>query len=89
MRSLRAWLLRLAGSFRRERREQELAEELRSHVELHIEDNLRRGMSPEEARRAALIKLGGVESIKGLYRERRGLPAGMIEKLRQIPCKQL
>jgi len=74
LRGLRAWLLRLAGSFHRERSEQELAEELRSHVELHVEDNLRRGMSPEEARRAALIKLGGVESIKGLYRERRGLP---------------
>jgi putative ABC transport system permease protein len=71
---LRAWLLRLAGSFRKERREQELAEELRSHLQLHMDENLRAGLSAEQARRDALIKLGGVEPTKELYRERRGLP---------------
>ena len=74
MRSLRAWLLRLAGSFRRERREQELAEELRSHLQILIDENARAGMSPVQARRDALIKLGGIEPAKELYRERRGLP---------------
>ena len=74
MRSLRAWLLRLAGSFSRERREQELAEELRSHLQIHIDENVRAGMSPVQARRDALIKLGGIEPAKELYRERRGLP---------------
>src|ERR1700694_4686748 len=73
LRSLRAWLLRLAGSFSRERREQELAEELRSHLQIHIDENVRAGMSPVQARRDALIKLGGIEPAKELYRERRGL----------------
>ena len=74
MRELRAWLVRWGGMFGRERREQELAEELESHVQFHIEDNIRAGMSPEEARRQALLKLGGLEQAKELYRERRGLP---------------
>jgi predicted permease len=42
---------------------------------MHIEDNLRLGMTPEEARRQALIKLGGIESTKEAYRDQRGLPA--------------
>ncbi len=51
--------------------EQDLAAELDCHLEMHIADNLRAGMTPEEARRQALIKLGGVEQTKELYRERR------------------
>src|SRR2546427_11809761 len=74
MRQLRAWFLRLAGLFNKERRDRELAEELESHLEMHMEDNLRRGMAPEEARREALIKLGGIEQTKESYRDRRGLP---------------
>ncbi len=75
MRTLRAWLLRLGGLFGEERHERELAEEMESHLQMHIDDNLRAGMTPLEARRAALIKLGGLESTKEIYRERRGLPA--------------
>lgn len=74
MNRLRGWLSRLGGFFGRERRERELAAEMDSHLQLHIEDNLRAGMSTEEARRQALIKLGGVEQTKELYRDRRGLP---------------
>jgi putative ABC transport system permease protein len=74
MRPLRAWLIRLAGLFGKRRRERELAEELESHLQMHIEDNLRSGMTPEEARRQALIKLGGLEQTKEIYRDRRGLP---------------
>jgi len=74
VRHLRAWLLRFAGLFRKNRREQEFAAEMHSHLQMHIEDNLRAGMSPEEARRNALIKLGGIEQTKELYRERSGLP---------------
>src|SRR5205807_3542149 len=48
--------------------------ELESHLRLHIEDNLRSGMSQREARRQALLKLGGLEATKEIYRERRGLP---------------
>src|SRR5436309_12123730 len=81
MRRLRAWFLRLAGLFNKERRDRELAEELESHLQMHIEDNLRRCMTPEEARREALIKLGGIEQTKESYRDRRGLP--MLETLMQ------
>ena len=81
MRRLRAWLVRLTGLFTKRRRERELAEELESHLQMHIEDNLRAGMSPAEARRQALIKLGGLEQAKENYRDRRGLP--MIETLIQ------
>jgi len=81
MRQLRGWLVRLFGLFSRNRREREFAEELESHLAFHIEDNLRAGMSPEEARRLALIKLGGVTWTQELHREQRGLP--MLETLWQ------
>ena len=74
MRALRAWLLRFGGLFARQRRDRELADEMESHLQMHIEDNLARGMTPAEARRQAVIKLGGVEQTKESYRERRGLP---------------
>jgi predicted permease len=74
MKSLRGMFMRLGGLFGKERRDRELGEELESHLEMHIADNLRAGMTPEEARRDALIKLGGVEQTKENYRERRGLP---------------
>ncbi|PYQ21061.1 MAG: hypothetical protein DMF79_08980, partial [Acidobacteria bacterium] len=70
----RAFWVRALGFLDRERREREFAEELASHLDMHVEDNLRAGMAPEEARRAALLKLGGVEQVKELHRERRGLP---------------
>jgi len=79
VRQLRGWLMRLFGLFHRNRREREFAEELESHLAMHIEDNLRARMSPEEARRVALIKLGGVTQVQELHRERRGLP--MLETL--------
>jgi predicted permease len=81
MRRLRAWLLRLLGTFTSGQRERELAAELESNLALHIEDNIRSGLPPDEARRQALIRLGGVEQTKESYRERRGLPS--LETLRQ------
>src|SRR5438132_1586661 len=81
MKWLRGFLFRLGGLFRRERRERELAAEMESHLQMHIEDNLRSGMSHGAARREALMKLGGVEQTKEMVRERRGLP--MLEVLLQ------
>jgi predicted permease len=75
LRRLRAWVVRLGGLFDKERRERELAEELESHRQMQVEANLRSGMTPEEARRQAAIKLGGVEAAKEEYRDRRGVPA--------------
>jgi hypothetical protein len=75
MRRLKAWFLRLGGLFGRERRDREFTEEMDSHLQMHTEDNLRAGMTPEEARRNALIKLGGVAQTQENYRERRGMPA--------------
>lgn len=73
MKRLRAWVIRLSGLFRTSRQtgrqERELAEEMESHLQLHIEDNLRSGMTPEQARRDAVLKLGGVEQTT---RYRRG-----------------
>jgi predicted permease len=79
IRQLRAWLVRLAGIFGRDARQRELAEELESHLQMHIEDNIRAGLSPEEARRQALIKLGGVQQTKERFRRQSGVP--MLEDL--------
>jgi macrolide transport system ATP-binding/permease protein len=68
MRRLRAWFSRLGAVFGRRRRDRELSAEMESHLQLHIEDNLRSGMTPQEARRQALLKLGGVEQTKEDYR---------------------
>jgi putative ABC transport system permease protein len=81
MKWLRSWFVRLGELFQRNRRERELAAEMESHLQLHIEDNVRAGMSAPAARRQALIKLGGLEQAKEMVRERRGLP--ILEVLAQ------
>ena len=43
---LRAWLLRCKGLFSKDARERELADELESQLQMHIDDNIRAGMSP-------------------------------------------
>ncbi len=74
MRVLRAWLFRVAGFLRPGRGEREFSDELQSHLDLHIADNLRAGMTPLEARRQALVKLGSVASVSEAHRDRRGVP---------------
>src|SRR4029434_4290993 len=74
MRRFREWIVRFGGLFNKQRRDQELDEEIESHIQMHTEDNLRLGMTPEEARREAMIKLGGIESTKEAWRDQRGLP---------------
>ena len=69
MKTLWRWWARLTGLFRKNSREQDMAQEFASALEMHIEDNIRAGMSPEEARRAALVKFGGVEAAKESVRE--------------------
>ena len=74
MTPLKVWITRALSLFRRDRLDRELTDELDSHVQLHIDDNLRLGMSADEARRQALLKLGGVDQVTETYRGRRGLP---------------
>ena len=66
---LRDLAVRLMNLFRRDRLERELDAELRAYLELDVEENIRRGMAPQEARRTALARLGGVEMVKDQCRD--------------------
>jgi predicted permease len=70
---LRVFIHRLLGLFLKRKLDQELEDEIRAHLDMQIEDNLRQGMSPDEARYHALRKFGGVEQVKESYRDRRSL----------------
>jgi predicted permease len=69
MRRLRTLWTRISRTFSNTRESVELNEELESHLQMHIEDNVRAGISEPEARR-----LGGLEQTKQAYRQRQGLP---------------
>jgi predicted permease len=56
--------LRLRSLFRRQTVDRELNEELHYHVDLQTEENITKGMTPQEARRRARIELGGIEQVK-------------------------
>jgi putative ABC transport system permease protein len=81
MRTLRALLVRLGGAFGKPRRDRELTDEIESHLQLHIDDGLRAGLTLDEARRHAARQFGGREATKERYRDRRGLP--VVETLVQ------
>ncbi len=72
MQTIRAFIVRLFNLFRKRRQDREFAEEMESHLAMHIEDNLRSGMSPEEARRNALLKLGGMDQTYEECRDKLG-----------------
>ena len=74
MRRLRAWLSRLIDVGRVARHDRDLAHELDGHLQLHVDEQVRDGVAPEEARRRAILALGGLEPTKERYRDRRGLP---------------
>jgi predicted permease len=65
---------RLRNLFHRRRDDAEMSEEFRAHLALAEEEHLRRGLPPYDARYAAKRDFGGVEQVKEIYRERRGLP---------------
>jgi putative ABC transport system permease protein len=73
--ALREQCKRIRALFRTRDLDRDFEEELQSHVAMLTEDNLRRGLTPEEARRAALIRVGGAASLHERHREARGLPA--------------
>ncbi|HUN61981.1 MAG TPA: ABC transporter permease [Candidatus Sulfotelmatobacter sp.] len=73
--NLRSTLQRLLNLFRnRAADDHDLHAELHSHLQLHIDDNLAQGMTPEQARRDALLKLGGLEQTKERVRDQSILP---------------
>ena len=81
MRSLRRFRTRLTSWSRTASDEERLRDEIAEHIALQTADNLRAGMSAAEARRQAMLRFGGVETIKEEYRDQRSLP--FFETLRQ------
>jgi hypothetical protein len=79
------FLSRLAALLRRRSLEGELDDELRFHLEMETDENIRRGMSAEEARYAARRSFGGIEQTREAWRDRRFLPQvdAWVRDLRQ------
>ncbi|HEY9502450.1 MAG TPA: ABC transporter permease, partial [Pyrinomonadaceae bacterium] len=65
---------RIVAFFKNEEHDRELDSELESHLYLLVEENIRRGLTPDEAQRVARLKLGNVASLREQHRETRGLP---------------
>ncbi len=72
--SLRVVLSRLVGLFRPGSHDEELNQEIETHLELLVDDYVRRGISEADARNAACRAFGGVDRTKAAYRDQRGLP---------------
>ena len=70
---LRFWR-RLAGTFGGGRRDDDLAAELESHIQMQTEDNVRSGLPSEEARRTAVLKFGSLAAAQEAWRDQRSLP---------------
>jgi len=70
------WMRILAAKIRwwvlRRREEDEFARELEEHLALLVEENMSRGMSPDEARRMAHVRLGGTTQLREIHREQHG-----------------
>jgi len=75
MTALKTWLSRLLALFRKRALREEFDQEVRLHLEMETAQNLRRGMGPEEAGRAARWRLGGVDQATEAWWDQRGLPA--------------
>lgn len=74
MRKFRALFMRLAGLLHAQHSEDEITAELECHIAMDTEEGIRAGLDPQEARRRALIRLGGSEQVRQRYREQRTLP---------------
>src|ERR1700722_18577327 len=71
---LRVFAARLLGLFRDRRADENLDAELRAHLELLTEENIRHGMNAAQATEAARREFGGIEQAKESYRDQHGLP---------------
>ncbi len=72
---IRTFLSRCTALFGRQKLDHDLDEELGSHIDFAVEENVKRGMSPQQARTMALKEFGGVTQTKESYRVGRGLPS--------------
>lgn len=75
MNQLRAFWIRLLNTLRRKAPADDFADELESHLAMDTERGIRNGLAPDEARRQALIRRGGVAQAREAYGERRSLPS--------------
>jgi predicted permease len=71
---MRSLASRIQGWVSRKRVDQDFEQELSAHLEMLMRENIARGMAPDEAKRAARIRLGGVTQLKETNRRLRGLP---------------
>ena len=74
MDTIRTFLSRMVSFFQRHKLNAELDDELRAHIDLATEENVRLGMARPRARTEALRSFGGVAQITAVYRAQRGLP---------------
>jgi hypothetical protein len=74
IRWMRAAALRFFAVFTRASHDREYRREIEGHLQLHIDDNLRAGKTPDDARRRAIAKFGGLEAAREAYGDRRGVP---------------
>jgi len=81
MRILRRFAQRFVASTMRRQNDERMNQEIEDHLALQTAENLRAGLSPEEARRQAVLKFGAVEAIKEQYRAQKALP--LVETLLQ------
>ena len=97
MSSLRLALARLRGLFAGNQADADLRAELEAHLEMETDENIRRGMSPDEARRQARIASGGLTQAAESVRDQRGIPLmdGIaqdfryaLRALRHSPCRR-
>ena len=72
--SLRGWLNRVWSSFRRRSLDDRLKDEIEAHLDMATNENIARGMPPDEARHAALRSFGGILKTREAYRDTAGWP---------------
>lgn len=83
MKTVRMWITRLTALMtgRTQKQDADFSDELASHLEMHVADNVRAGMSPAEARRAANLKFAGLQSAREAYHDQSTVP--VLEHLAQ------
>ena len=74
MRILRSLFLRVTAAFHKQKWNEQMREEIATNLQFHVEDNVLRGLSPEEARRQAILAVGSPERIRETYADHKGLP---------------